>query len=95
MPGIVEEQRALGADHLELVAIGHVDAAVEMRHDVAGEAHGPGEADVHAVPAGHLLARHLDRLAGHHPRAAHAVAPHVHQGAALELGRQPHVVGVV
>ena len=37
VPGIVEEERALAADRLELVALRHRRAAVEERDHVAGE----------------------------------------------------------
>ena len=41
MPRVVEEQRALAADRLELVAVGERRAAVEHREHVAGKAKDP------------------------------------------------------
>ena len=56
VPRVVQEQRALGADRLELVARRQVEAAVERGQHVAREAQHAGEAAVDAVAAEHLLA---------------------------------------
>src|SRR5712664_70444 len=43
VPRIIEEQRALAADGLQLVALRHRGAAVEYGHHVARETEHPGE----------------------------------------------------
>ncbi len=91
VPGVVEEQRALGADRLELVARRQVEAAVERGQHVAREAQHGGEAAVHAARGEHVLARDPLGLAGQQSRAADAVAAHVHQRPAVELGVPAHV----
>ena len=75
---------ALVADDLELVAHGLLEADVEVRKHVAGEAHRRRHRDVDAVAAGHLLGEHALGLAGDQSRAAHAVAAEIHQRAAVE-----------
>ena len=95
VPRIVEEERPLGADRLELVALGQRRAAVEERVDVAREAHRAAEDPVRPARADVGLAVHRLGLAGEQARAAHAVAAHVHQAAALDVGAQADVVRVV
>src|SRR5664280_116919 len=55
VPRIVEPEGAARARHLELVARRQVEAAVDRREHIAGEAEQPGEAHVDAIAAAHLL----------------------------------------
>src|SRR5207247_4266626 len=75
VPGVVEEERALLADRLQLVALRQDEPAVELPEDVAGEAERRGELHVDAARAERLLAVDALGLAGQQPRAADAVAP--------------------
>ena len=93
MPRVVEPEDAVGACHFELVASRQIEAAVDRREHVAGEAQQPGEAHVDAVAAPNLLRVHRERLAREQPGGAHAVAADVHQRAALERRLQAHVAG--
>ena len=45
-PGVGDDQPALGADQLQLVAAGQVEGDVELGQDVAGQAQGGGHAEV-------------------------------------------------
>ena len=45
-PGVGDDQPALGADQLQLVAAGQVEGDVELGEDVAGQAQGGGQAEV-------------------------------------------------
>jgi len=92
--GIVEEQRALVADDLELVPSVEREPGVEMRKHVVGEPHRRREHDVDAVATGHLLGADPVGLPGDQPRSVHAVGPDVHQRAAVQRLRQPDVGGV-
>ena len=51
VPRVVDEQRPVRPDHLELVAARHVEAAVERAEHAAAEAQRAGEAHVDAVAA--------------------------------------------
>ena len=95
MPGIVEEERALGADGLQLVALGERRAAVEEREHVAGKPHQARECPVRSGRADVRLAEDRLRLAAEQARAAHAVAADVHQAPALDVRAQADVVDVV
>ena len=68
VPGVVEEERALAAHHLQLVPIGHGGAAVEMREHVARKAHRAGENPVRAGLAEIGLAVDALGLACEEPR---------------------------
>src|SRR5436190_4231590 len=78
MPGVVDEQGAFAADHLELVALGQRGAAVEHRDQVAGEAEDAGEDPVGARRPEPGLAVHPLRLAAEEPRSADGVAADIH-----------------
>jgi hypothetical protein len=67
MPRVVEEERALLADRLQLVALQENQAGVELAQNVAREAHRPGEELVHAALAQYLLTVDLLRLAPEQP----------------------------
>src|SRR5438105_2577033 len=67
VPRVVEEERALRPDRLELVALGQSGSAVEEREDVAGEAHRAGEDPVGPARPDELLAVDELRLAGDEP----------------------------
>jgi xylose isomerase len=67
MPGIVEEERTLLADRLQLVALRENQARVELRQQVAREAHRSGEELVDAAFAEDLLAVDLLRPAPKQP----------------------------
>src|SRR5437588_1335765 len=95
VPRVVEEERALLADRLELVARRQDEPAVDLAEDVVGEAEGPGERDVDTARAERLLAVHALGLARQQTRAADAVAPDVHERAALEVGQQADILRVV
>src|SRR5262249_58185876 len=64
MPGIVEEERAVAPDRLELVTLGQGGPAVELSEDVARKAHRAGEDPVGAARPDELLPVHPLRLAG-------------------------------
>src|SRR5206468_1953231 len=95
VPWVVEEDGALAAHGLELVAAGHRRATVEQGDHIAREAQHPAENPVGAGGAEPRLAVYLFRLAPEEARAADGVAPDVHQGAALDVRAQPDVVLVV
>ena len=91
VPGIVEEERALGADRLELVAIGQARRAVEQREHVAREAQRAGEGPVRPGRPDIGAAEDALGLASEQARAADAVAPDVHQRTAVDIGLQADV----
>src|SRR5262245_52265785 len=95
VPGIVEEERAVASDRLELVTLGKSRPAVELCDDVTGKAHRTGENPVGAAGADVLLPVHLVRLAREQAGAADAVAADVHQAAALDIRSQTDVLRVV
>src|SRR5215475_6409070 len=95
VPGIVQEERALAADRLELVALHERSAAVEGGDDVAGEAKRPGEDPVGPRRAVPRLAPDPLRLAPEQPRARDVVTTDVHQRAALHVGAEANVLAVV
>jgi len=95
VPRVGEEERALLADGLQLVARGQHEPAVDLRDDVVGEAERAGERDVDAARAERLLAVHALGLARQQARAADAVAADVHQRASVEVGEQADVLRVV
>ena len=64
-----DEDRALAADDLDLVAAMDVHAAVDRGEHVAREAQHAGEARVDAVAAEHLLAAHALGLGAGDQRA--------------------------
>ena len=99
VPGIGQAERALVADDLEQVLAREREARVEVRGDVTSESHDARERDVDSVV---LAAKGLFRrdalglgLAGDQPRAAHAVAPDVHQRPAVERRAKADVGAVV
>ena len=68
VPGVVEEERALAADHLELVAPRQRGAAIELREHAALEPHRPHEHPVGAgLPDPRQPSQRL-RFAGEQPR---------------------------
>ena len=69
MPRVGEEQRAVLADRLEVVAAADGEAAVELAEHVVREAQRAREGDVDAVAADHLLAVHALRLGARHQAA--------------------------
>ena len=90
-PGVGDDQAALGADQLQLVAAGQVEGDVELGEDAGGQAQGGGQAEVDpgAVtgPGGAVV--DLDRgdlrgFAGEQADGADAVAAEVAEGAAAE-----------
>ena len=91
MPRIVEEQRAILAHHLELVAGCERQSGVKVGHDFVGTQHRSGEHDIDAVAPDHLLGTDPHGLAGDQPGAVHAVAAHVHQRSAVELRAEADV----
>src|SRR5260370_10721309 len=95
MPGIVEEQRALLAYDLELVAGRERQPRIEMPEDVVAKAHRRGERDVDTLAADHLLGADALGLAGDQPGATDAVAADIHQRSALESGAEAGVRRVV
>ena len=89
--GSGRRMRALAADDLERLGEG-VEAAVERRGEAGREAQQAGEAPIHAIGRRDLLAVDDVRLlARDEARAAHAVAAHVHERAALERGADADV----
>src|SRR5262249_33612984 len=95
VPRVAGEERALAADHLELVLVDEGGAAVEHREDVVGEAQRAREDPVGASRAVPRLAGGTFRLAAEEPRAADAVAADVEQRAAFEVGSKSNVRLVV
>ena len=91
MPRIVEEQRPLVADNLELIPGGERQPGVEVGQHVVGEAHRRGEGDVDSVATGRLLGTDAPWLSAEQSRAADAVAADVHQRSAVEGRAQAHV----
>ena len=87
VPGVVEEARLIAHD-LELIAVRDDEAAVEVRNDIVWQAKRRGERDVDAARPDDLLRVHALGLACEKPDGVHAVAAHVHQRAALELGEK-------
>jgi len=83
VPWIVEKQRALAADHLELVADGHRGSAVEEADDVARKAEHAREDPIRTGRSEPRVAVHLFGLAAEETRPADRVAADVHQGAAV------------
>src|SRR5262249_25822314 len=94
VPRIVEEQRALAPDRLELVAIGERRGAVERGEHVAGEPQRAREGPVGACRPEPRLAPYALRLAAEQPGARDVVTPDVHQRAALDVRAQPNVLFV-
>src|SRR5262249_8982386 len=94
VPRVVEEERALAPNRLELVAVHEGGAAVERRDHVAGEPQRPGEDPIGARRPEPRLAPDALRLAAEQPRAGDVVTADVHQRAALEFGAQPDVAFV-
>ena len=95
VPRVVEEERALAADRLQLVPVRQRGAAVERRDHVVREAQQPAE---DPVGAGRPVPRLAVHATGSPPRrrdAADAVAADVHERAALDVGAQADVVHVV
>src|SRR2546423_889544 len=85
MPRIVEEERALAADRLELVPLGRRGSAVEDSEHVAREAQRAREEPVRPGLADPGFPVHaLGVPAGDEARAVDAVAADVHQCAALD-----------
>src|SRR5690348_3134946 len=68
VPGVVEEERSLAADRLQLVPLRQRGAAVERRDDVVREAQQPGER-----PVGARGDRKSTRLNSSHPSISYAV----------------------
>src|SRR5207249_7271511 len=64
VPWIVEEERPIAPDRLELVTFGQGRPAVELGEDVAGEPHRACEDPVGAARADELLTVHLLGLTG-------------------------------
>src|SRR5262249_42190907 len=95
MPGIVEEERSFGTDHLQLVPVGKAGPAVELRDHVAGEAQQPRKAPARTGRANGLLPVEALRLPGGRAGAAYAVPADVHEAAAVELRTEPEVARVV
>ena len=95
MPRVVEKQGPFAPDRLELVAVGHRRAAVELREHVTREAHRRREHPVGSRVTQTCRPVHGLRLAGEQPRAADAVTPDIHQCTTLEIRLQPDVLRVV
>ena len=95
VPRIVEEERPVAADRLELVAFGKSRPAVELGEDVTREAHRAREDPVGSARADELLPVHALGLTAEQTRSTDAVAADIHQAAALELGAQSDVLRVV
>ena len=95
MPRIVEEERALAADRLELVLVRQRGAAMEDREHVVGKAKRSREHPVRARGAEPGFAEGVDGLAAEEARAGDVVTADIHQRAAFELGAQADVVVVV
>jgi len=91
-PRVVDFHRAVGADQLQEVAPGDVQPRIERREYVAGEAHRAREQEIDSVIVQSLLAVDPLWLPRDEPREVDAVAPNVHQRAALQLAKQPHIV---
>ena len=91
VPGIVEEERALRADRLELVAVRRHVAQSNSASTSPGKRSEPVKAQ--SVPVGPMYARPKTRLglAPEQARAADAVAPDVHQRAAVDVGLEADV----
>jgi hypothetical protein len=90
--GVGDGQAAVGADQLQLVAAGQVEADVELGEDVAGHPQGGGQAQVDPAGAvGDLVGVHPLGLAGEQADAADAVAAEVAERAAAELDRAADV----
>ena len=64
MPRVVEEERAVAPDRLELVALRQGGTAVELGEDIAGEAHRAREDQIGSSRSDELPAVYLLRLAG-------------------------------
>src|SRR5262245_46826145 len=95
MPWIVEKERPLAPDRLELVSLGKSRSAVELREDVARKAHRAREDPVGAGRADELLPVHLLGLTGQQPRSTDAVAADVHEAPAVQVRPQADVLRVV
>src|SRR5919201_1478044 len=91
-PRIVEEDRALLADHLQLVSLGQSETGVELRDHAVWEGQRASEHEIDPACTGHLLRGDALRLACQKPEAADAVAADVHQRPAVDLWKQPDVV---
>ncbi len=95
MPWVVDEERGVAADRLELVTLRHRGAAVERRDDAARETERAGEHPVGPRRPEPRLAVHSLGLAPKEARSAHGVAPDVHQRAAIQGRAHADVVPVV
>ena len=81
----------LGVFTVELVSLGQRRAAVEQAKDVSREAQRAGEHPVGSRGPGVGPPEDALRLPREQSCAAHAVAPHVHERAALDVRSQPDV----
>src|SRR5437764_4291069 len=95
VPGIVEEQRALATDGLQLVARRERRATVEGGEDIAGESQRPREDPIGAGGPEPGVAPDALRFAPEQPRPRDVVTADVHQGSALHVGAKPDVRLVV
>ena len=95
VPGVVEEERALASDRLELVALRERGGAIEGGEHVAGKPQRAVEDPVRSRRPVPRLAPDPLRLAPEEPRARDVVTADVHQGAALDVGAEADVLLVV
>jgi hypothetical protein len=92
-PGVGDDQAALGADQLQLVAAGQVEGDVELGEDAGGELQGGGQAEVDpGVAVVDLGGGDAGGFAGEQADGTGAVAAEVAEGAATEGDRAADVV---
>ena len=92
-PWVGDDQAALGADQLELVAAGQVEGDVELGEDARGELQSGGQTEVDpGVAVANLGGGDAGGFAGEQADGAGAVAAEVAEGAAAEGDRAADVV---
>ena len=92
---LADEDASRRADRLQPTFGGKVEGAVELREDVVCEREDARETDVDPRRREPLAPEHDLGLPGEEPCDVDAVAAEVHECAAVELGAQPHVVGIL
>jgi hypothetical protein len=92
-PGLGDDQAALGADQLQLVAAGQVEGDVELGQDAGGELQGDGHPEVDpGVAVEDPGGGDAGGVAGEQADGADAVAAEVAEGAPTEGDRAADVV---
>ena len=91
VPGVLDEDRALRADHLERVPPREIEPAVELGQHVGRVGERPADAEVHPARREHLSCDDALGLASEEARRRDAVAAEVSERPALELRGQAHI----